>query len=132
MNQDMFYKEFLPFLAKYKDWIYDIYFTCRIPPFTQDAMGELVEGQSKNIVLDNAFQIQEKIGIKISATFNNINVSPSYTNYKLFIENLLPLYDRGLRGITLAHAHWVALGIKKYFPELEIKSVSFSDLLTII
>jgi len=122
MDQEMFFNEFLPFLSKYKDWIYDIYFTCRIAPFTQDAMGELVEGQSKDIVLDNAFQIQEKLGIKISATFNNINVSPSYSNYKLFIDNLKPLYERGLRGITLAHAHWVALGIKKYFPELEIKN----------
>ena len=87
MDQEMFFNEFLPFLSKYKDWIYDIYFTCRIAPFTQDAMGELVEGQSKDIVLDNAFQIQEKLGIKISATFNNINVSPSYSNYKLFIDN---------------------------------------------
>ena len=26
---------FLPFLLKYKDWIFDIYFTCRIPPLTE-------------------------------------------------------------------------------------------------
>lgn len=32
---------FIPFLKKNKDLIYDLYFTCRIPPFGQDAMGHV-------------------------------------------------------------------------------------------
>ena len=35
---------FIPFLKEYKHLIYDMYFTCRMPPFTQDAMGDTIEG----------------------------------------------------------------------------------------
>jgi hypothetical protein len=122
LSEKDFFEKFYPFLVEYKDWIYDIYFTCRIPPFNQDAMGSVFSDNDKNIVIDNAMMIQQTLDIKVSATFNNVNVSPKYDNYKLFIENLKPLYDGGLRSITLAHAHWVAMGIKNYFPELEIKN----------
>ena len=122
LSEKDFFEKFYPFLVEYKDWIYDIYFTCRIPPFNQDAMGSVFSENDKNIVIDNAMMIQQTLDIKVSATFNNVNVSPKYDNYKLFIENLKPLYDGGLRSITLAHAHWVAMGIKNYFPELEIKN----------
>ena len=117
-----FIEKFVPFLQQYEAWIYDVYFTCRIPPFTQDAMGSTFPSEYVDAVVDNAMQIQDLLGIKVSATFNNINVSPKYDNYKLFIEHLKPLYDRGLRSITLAHGHWVAMGLKKHFPELEVKN----------
>ena len=45
-----------------------------------------------------------------------------YDNYKLFVENLKPLYERGLRCITIPHAHWVVMGLHKEFPEMEIKN----------
>jgi hypothetical protein len=122
LSEQDFMNKFLPFLQEYKDWIYDVYFTCRIPPFTQDAMGSVFRPEDVNLVIDNALQIQEVLGIKVSATFNNVNVSPKFDNYKLFIEHLKPLYDKGLRSITLAHAHWVAMGIKNHFPEMEIKN----------
>ena len=32
---------FIPFLLKHKDIIFDLYFTCRMPPFEQDAMGDV-------------------------------------------------------------------------------------------
>ena len=35
-------QSFIPFLKEYKDYIYDIYFTCRMPPFQQDAMGDVI------------------------------------------------------------------------------------------
>ena len=31
---------FIPWLTKYKPYIKDLYFTCRMPPFTQDEMGD--------------------------------------------------------------------------------------------
>jgi hypothetical protein len=122
LSEEDFMNKVLPFLEEYKDWIYDVYFTCRIPPFTQDAMGSVFRPEDREMVIDNALQIQEVLGIKVSATFNNVNVSPKFDNYKLFIEHLKPLYDRGLRSITLAHAHWVAMGIKNHFPDMEIKN----------
>lgn len=122
LSEEDFMNKVLPFLEEYKDWIYDVYFTCRIPPFTQDAMGTVFRPEDREMVIDNALQIQEVLGIKVSATFNNVNVSPKFDNYRLFIEHLKPLYDRGLRSITLAHAHWVAMGIKNHFPDMEIKN----------
>ena len=80
--------EFVEFCDKYKDYISDLYFTCRIHPFTQDAMGAVFREEDRDIVFENAMIIQKALGIKISATFNNINVSPKYENYKLFVDNL--------------------------------------------
>ena len=32
---------FVSFLKKHEHLIFDLYFTCRMPPFTQDAMGDV-------------------------------------------------------------------------------------------
>lgn len=122
VNQDFFENEFFSFLNKHKDFIYDIYFTSRISPFDQDAMGAFIRKDDSQVLIENALCIQQELGIKISATFNNINVSPSFNNYKLFIKNFTPLYELGVRSATIPHAHWVALGLKKYFPDLFIKN----------
>ncbi|MGY8866684.1 MAG: hypothetical protein ACKVJK_13810, partial [Methylophagaceae bacterium] len=37
------YNHFLEFCKENKDVIYDLYFTCRMPPFMQDAMGDVFE-----------------------------------------------------------------------------------------
>ena len=44
---------FIPFLIEHKHLIYDLYFTCRIPPFTQDVMGDIfvvdpISGTTRN------------------------------------------------------------------------------------
>ena len=91
MSETAFTHVFYPFLERNKDWIYDIYFTCRVPPFTQDAMGSIILDEFKDAVFENAMFIQETLGIKVSATFNNFNVSPKYENYKMFVENLILL-----------------------------------------
>lgn len=122
VNQEFFENEFFPFLNKHKDFIYDIYFTSRISPFDQDAMGAFIRKDDSQVLIENALYIQQELGIKISATFNNINVSPSFNNYKLFIKNFTPLYELGVRSATIPHAHWVALGLKKHFPDLFIKN----------
>ena len=122
VNQEFFENEFFPFLNKHKDYIYDIYFTSRISPFDQDAMGAFIRKDDSQVLIENALCIQQELGIKISATFNNINVSPSFNNYKLFIKNFIPLYELGVRSATIPHAHWVALGLKKHFPDLFIKN----------
>ena len=122
LSEQAFTHVFYPFLKEHKDWIYDIYFTCRIPPFTQDAMGSIIDDNDRNSVFENAMMIQESLGIKVSATFNNFNVSPKHENYKLFIDNLKPLYEKGLRSMTIPHGHWVAMGLKDHFPEMHIKN----------
>lgn len=122
LTQEYFMGNLLPFLHKHKDYIYDIYFTSRIPPFTQDAMGGFIRAEDRDTVCQNALEIQNQIGIQVSATFNNINVSPRYDNYQLFVDSFRELYNQGVRSATIPHAHWVALGLKKQFPDLKVKN----------
>jgi hypothetical protein len=121
LNQAQF-DQFLQFLTKYKPWIYDLYFTCRMPPFIQDAMGDVFISDSGDTI-DVALKIQEFTGIPISATFNNTMIRPSQHNLDLFIGNFKLLYDAGVRSATIPHTHWLATKqIQTAFPELNIKN----------
>ena len=118
-------EDFLKFLEEYKAYIYDFYFTCRIPPFTQDAMGDIFIGgeEDHKYLIDLALYIQKTLGITASAVFNNIEVRPSQENLDLWIENFKPLYEKGIRSVTIPHTHWLATGqIKKNFPDLFVKN----------
>ena len=117
--------EFVDFLLECKEVIYDFYFTCRIPPFTQDAMGDVFIGAEEDHQYLNelALHIQEFTGVTASAVFNNIYVRPSQENLDLFIENFRPLYEAGIRSVTIPHTHWVATGqLQDAFPGIFIKN----------
>ncbi len=127
LNQNQF-NNYISFLKEYKDWIYDIYFTCRIAPFLQDAMGDVILGDSNDLII-SALEIQNSIGIPMSATFNNINVRPDQKNLDLFIKNFKPLYDNGIRSVTIPHTTWIMTGqIQAAFPELNIKNTILREL----
>lgn len=123
LSEQQFY-EFFNFCSTHKDYIYDLYFTCRVPPFTQDAMGDIIATDEEVVApIETALYIQNTLGIRVSATFNNIQVPPTQANLDLFISNFKPLYDAGIRSATIPHSHWVATGqIQKAFPELQIKN----------
>lgn len=123
LNEQQF-NEFLKFCSVYKKYIYDIYFTSRMPPFTQDAMGDIINiEQAAYSIFDTAIYIQNSLGITVSATFNNIKVPPTQKNLDLFIKNFKYLYDAGIRSATIPHVHWVATKqIQKAFPDLFIKN----------
>jgi hypothetical protein len=113
---------FIPWLKTYKDYIFDLYFTCRMPPFSQDAMGDVFDGDVRQLFYNSA-HISKQTGIPLSATFNNIYVRPDQENLDLFIHNFRPLYELGVRTATIPHTIWVASGaIQKEFPELYIKN----------
>lgn len=129
LNQSQFNK-FIEFAKRHKHLIYDVYFTSRIAPFAQDAMGDIFINDSSDLI-ENALIIQEQLGITISATFNNIDVRPSQENLDLWIKNFRPLYERGIRSCTLPHTHWVMTGqIQAAFPELHIKNTILRNLNT--
>ncbi len=118
---------FYPFLKKYKEYLFDIYFTCLIPPFINDGMGSKNEFEypfkESMRIFEIMIDIQKKFGITISATFNSIKVEPTIQNLNTFIKYLQPLYARGLRSITIPHYHWMASGkLKAKFPQLFIKN----------
>jgi len=117
--------DFIQFLKEYKQYIYDFYFTCRIPPFTQDAMGDVFEGQEEDYdyLINLALYVQSETGVLASAVFNNTEVRPSQQNLDLFIKSFASVYDAGIRSATIPHTHWMATGqIKKAFPELFVKN----------
>ena len=116
--------EFLKFCKEHKDYIYDIYFTSRIAPFLQDAMGDIfIQTEDNLFAIETALYIQNETGIPVSATFNNIQVRPDQKNLDIWIKNFRPLYEKGIRSCTLPHTHWMLTGqIKKEFPELFVKN----------
>ena len=117
--------EFVEFLKQYKDYIYDFYFTCRIPPFTQDAMGDVFDGNQDDwsYLINLALYIQEYTGVTASAVFNNIEVRPSQDNLDLWIQNFRQLYNAGIKSVTIPHTSWMATGqIKAEFPDLFVKN----------
>lgn len=127
LSQSQF-KDFLLFAKRRKNLIYDVYFTCRISPFDQDAMGDVFVNDPQDLI-ENAIFFQEETGIKVSATFNNLEVRPDQDNLDLWIKNFKPLYERGIRSCTLPHTHWVLTGkIQKEFPELLIKNTILRNL----
>jgi hypothetical protein len=118
------FNEFLQFCKDYKDYIYDIYFTCKIAPFLQDAMGDVfIQTEDNLFAIHMAVHVNQATGIPISATFNNIEVRPTQKNLDTWIKNFQPLYQAGVRSCTLPHTHWLMTGqIKKHFPDLFVKN----------
>lgn len=133
LTEEQFHK-FYAFCSEYKDWIVDIYFTSRIAPFNQDAMGDIfIIEQDKLNLIENAINIQQHLGIPISATFNNTTVPPTQKNLDTFIKNFKPLYDAGIKNVTIPHTHWMATGqIKAAFPDIFVKNTILRDVRTAV
>lgn len=124
MDEKFMMETFVPFLNLNHQYIRDLYFTCRIPPFTQDAMGDVyTEPEMYHATTLNALKIAELSDLPLSATFNNIHVDPTMDNLREWCRYFQPIYDLGVRIVTLPHTHWVASGmIQKIFPDLFIKN----------
>ena len=121
LSEDFVVSTFLPFLKKYREYILDLYFTCRIPPFDQDAMGDTF--LSPEALTESACYISSESDIPLSATFNNIWIRPDQKNLDLWIKEFAPIYNSGVRVVTLPHTSWVSTGqIQAAFPELFIKN----------
>jgi len=124
LNEKQFF-EFIDFLQRNKDYIYDVYFTSRISPFDIDAMGDTFT--NNEALLKNALYIQS-LGFKISAVYNNINISPSQENLDTFISNFKPLYKQGVRSATIPFTHWLlSKQIQNEFPDLYIKNTILNN-----
>lgn len=128
------FEQFYQWLSRNKDWIADIYFTSRIAPFKQDAMGDVfIIEEDTYSAIEVALNIQNYLGIPVSATFNNTEVPPTQQNLDTFIVNFKPLYDAGIRIATLPHTHWMATGqIQAAFPELYVKNTILRDTRTAV
>lgn len=117
----------IPLLEESKEYVHDLYVTVRIPPFTSDAMGGVFVDGEEEIVLRNSLYVSDVTGIPLSATFNDITVTPSYENYLLFVKSFRRLYDKGIRIITLPNTTWLQFGLKKEFPDLYVKNTILNN-----
>ncbi|XPV68645.1 MAG: hypothetical protein ACNI25_15255 [Halarcobacter sp.] len=116
---------YLPFVLKNKEFIYDIYSTIRITPFDTDAMGGLFDNDE---LIYKSLEVQKDTGIPVSATFNNTKVVPTLDNLKKFIYHFTPLYEVGIRSITMPIFHWMMTKeIQDAFPKLNIKNTIISE-----
>ncbi len=122
LSEEFVEETLIPFLKDHKHLIFDLYFTCRMPPFIQDAMGDTFIGDIRDTTF-NALYISEQTGIPLSATFNNIQVIPNQQNLDTWINNFKGLYERGVKIVTLPHTTWMLTGqIQKAFPDLYVKN----------
>ena len=72
-------ESFIPFLKKHDHLIYDLYFTSRMPPFMQDAMGEIFSttNDAQQVVKNSLFMNLSFFFTKLSTCFSaSFNVSP--------------------------------------------------------
>jgi len=115
-------KEVFPFLAECGHLVSDLYFTSRIPPFKSDAMGGIIVPEERATVMTNALAIGEQFGIPLSATFNDITLSPSRANYDTFVKHYRPLYEAGVAVVTIPNTAWLRFGLKREFPNLFVKN----------
>jgi len=124
LDPEFIKNDYLQFLIRNKDLIYDLYFTTRMPPFTQDAMGDVFYTQDMEFqVIEMALWLSNESGIPLSATFNNLYVRPDQKNLETWIHNFESLYNAGVKIVTLPHTSWVLTGeIQKQYPELYIKN----------
>ena len=78
---------------------------------------------SPDALIESACYISNQSDIPLSATFNNIWVRPDQKNLDLWIKEFAPIYNAGVRVVTLPHTTWVSSGqIQAAFPELFIKN----------
>lgn len=126
------YYNFLEFCKKHKEWIFDVYFTSRIAPFGQDAMGDVFLMETDHIMpIEAAINVQRETGIPICATFNNIQVPPTQQYLDMWLDSFQPLYDAGVRSVILPHIHWMATGqVKKRYPDLYVKNTILRNVTT--
>jgi hypothetical protein len=97
-------------------------------------MGDIfILQEDTSSLIENAWNIQQHLGIPISATFNNTTVPPTQKNLDIFIKNFKPLYDAGIRNATIPHTHWMSTGqLKAAFPELYVKNTILRDVSTAV
>ena len=78
--------------------------------------------EERATVINNAVAIGREFGIPLSATFNDITLSPSYSNYKIFVDSYRKLYDAGIKIVTIPNTAWLRFGLKQEFPDLFVKN----------
>jgi len=124
-DDDIFLQSFENSSQQYKNEIHDIYFGVtflhRDVTFGDTMGANASDGQYRNLL-----KIQEKHGIPISLTLNEMNrplrmIRPDVV--KDFVSFLKKYYDDGVRSCTISHTHLMRMGaLQEAFPEMQWKN----------
>ena len=121
IKDEYYEKEFEPFVAKYKDWIHDIYFTY-VPKGVGDVMGQQSRRKESKIILRRVLDLKDKYGVSICPTFNNIYEQPTYELGKSYDEAINRLVAMGVDIIQVPYVHWIKeWKYKEKFPDVRFK-----------
>lgn len=113
--------KFYSFLHRNKEWIYDIYYSVPVEPFTSDARGDQHMSHLKEQVMYEIKYIKDTFGIDGCLTLNNSTMDTRPDNMRLFIKNFREMYDQGVRSITLPVAAWASF-FKREYPDVKIRN----------
>jgi hypothetical protein len=120
-DYNRFKEEFEPFVAEYKDYINDIYFTYNSDVFIDDAMGLFDENKKNEQVLKMMLYIQDNYKVNVCPTFNNIYSDMSDNKLNNFMDTIELLSDMGIKMFQVPYMHWMINAIRDRFPDLIFK-----------
>ncbi len=116
-------EELIKLVQNHKDILNDIFFTFRLEPFVTDAYMILTTETLNEIHVYDMLKLQEKSGVTVTGTFNNILVSSTKETLEIFVKNLKPYYEGGLRSIIVPHQLWMYFGLlQKEYPDMIFKT----------
>ena len=104
-NEEYFKETYEPFVAKYKDWIHDIYFT-----YTIDGVGDAMGGSDfsdNKYVIKKVLYLKDKYGVSICPTYNNIFQAPTEELSRAFERALDRFISWGVDIIQVPFVHWL-------------------------
>ena len=129
-DDNLFFECFKNSSQQYKNEIYDIYFgvTFENNDFAGNDVtyGNTMGVNASEAQYKNLLKIQEKYGVPISLTFNEMNRPIQLLedkNSKEFIALIKKYYNDGVRSCTISHTHLMRTGaLQSAFPDMDWKN----------
>jgi len=124
-EEDLYFECFKNSSQQWKNEIYDVYFGAT---FINDEItyGNTMGVNANEAQYKNLLKIQEKYGVPISLTFNEMNRPIGLIkekNTKEFISFIKKYYDDGVRSCTISHTHLMRTGaLQSAFPDMDWKN----------
>ncbi len=125
-SEDLYLRCFENSSEQYKNEIYDIYYGATFYHSSGLRYGNTMGVDASEAHYKNLLTIQEKYGIPISLTINEMNrpmhmLRPDIT--KDFVDFIGKYYADGVRSCTISHTHLMRLGVlQETFPEMDWKN----------
>ena len=125
IDDNLYFECFKNSSQQYKNEIYDIYFGVTFEN-NDVTYGNTMGVNASEAQYKNLLNIQEKYGVPISLTFNEMNRPIQLLedkNSKEFIALIKKYYDDGVRSCTISHTHLMRTGaLQSAFPDMDWKN----------